>query len=134
MVTTTNERSKLIFDDATAFKQLGFSYQSLLGKGLSGVAYPYMMMECIGSGITLKDVITSGIRSNIRSMPFAVRALMRIARTVEIMNTNEMYHSDIKPANILMDRELCYLGDFGLAQYMNRSLSNVTPLQERPLT
>lgn len=99
-----------------------------LTQGLSGVAYPYMMMECIGSGLTLGDVIAS----HIRSIPFAVRALMRIARTVEIMNTNEMYHGDLKPTNILIDRELCYLGDFGLAQYMNGCLKGTTHLRGTP--
>lgn len=56
-----------------------------------------------------------------------VRVMSRVARALAVAHANQVVHRDVKPANILMDRQLesrVYLSDFGLS----RDLDGPPPL------
>lgn len=54
-----------------------------------------------------------------------VRVISRIARALAVAHANQVVHRDVKPANILMDRQLenrVYLSDFGLSRDLDGPL------------
>lgn len=66
------------------------------------------------NGPSLKDWLAAGNRPDVRK---AVTIVAQVARALEHAHQHGIVHRDVKPANILMDKEhKPYLADFGLAR------------------
>jgi serine/threonine protein kinase len=103
---------------------------------------PYMTMPLV-NGVSLDQVIIQmtpgdaapawdlwGWWSRLNEETYIasmVRVIIRIARALAVAHANQVVHRDVKPANILMDRDRedrVYLSDFGLS----RDLDGPPPL------
>ncbi len=80
----------------------------------------YMVMEFIDGG-TLKDVLQELAAQN-RTMPLseAVRITRGIASALAYAHQRDMVHRDVKPANVMMNRDRTpILTDFGIAKILS---------------
>jgi tRNA A-37 threonylcarbamoyl transferase component Bud32 len=79
-----------------------------------GGPYPYLVMEYI-AGVTLEDVIRRGTPPDLREI---LRIGSQVARGLAAAHAQGLVHSDIKPANILLENgvQRVRITDFGLAR------------------
>lgn len=78
----------------------------------------YIVMEYV-RGVTLKELIRQ--QGKIRPQR-AVQITLRILAAIDHAHKNNIVHRDIKPQNILMDREInVKVADFGIAREVNSS-------------
>jgi WD40 repeat protein/serine/threonine protein kinase len=75
----------------------------------------YLVMRLLRGG-SLRDLIKSGSLDPSR----ALRICEQIGSALAFAHQNRVIHGDLKPANILMDKDLnAYLSDFGIAKDLN---------------
>ncbi len=92
------------------------------GVGIDGDTR-YLVMEYI-DGQTLKDVIRSDGRLSTQT---AVRYAIRILAALDHAHKNNIIHRDIKPQNILVDRNgTIKVADFGIARLVNSATGTIT--------
>jgi serine/threonine-protein kinase len=73
----------------------------------------YLVMDYIEGG-TLKDLLVDGV-----SLERGVQLLDQIMSALEAIHRSGIVHMDLKPANILMDREgIPHISDFGVAEWV----------------
>jgi len=83
----------------------------------------YIVMEYV-RGVTLKDLIRQ--KGKIKPQK-AVQIAQRILAAIDHAHKNEIVHRDIKPQNILMDRDgNVKVADFGIARAVNSATSTRT--------
>ena len=84
----------------------------VIDKGLTREGMPYFVMDYV-EGITLKDALKTGSLSDRRKL----RVIMQVAKALGYAHRNNIVHRDIKPGNILLDREgNARVVDFGIAR------------------
>jgi serine/threonine protein kinase len=80
---------------------------------------PYLAQRFVGNG-TLEDAIK---KTGTVDLATAVRVCQQIAKGLDALHANGLFHRDVKPANILLDAEgTAYITDFGLAKDSQGSL------------
>ena len=83
----------------------------------------YIVMELI-DGDTLKDII---IRQRRIPANLAVRYALRILAALDHAHKNDIIHRDIKPQNILVDRNgEIKVADFGIARLVNQGTGTIS--------
>ena len=84
----------------------------VIDKGLTREGMPFFVMDYV-EGITLKDALKTGALSDRRKL----RVIMQVAKALGYAHRNNIIHRDIKPGNILLDREgNARVVDFGIAR------------------
>ncbi len=84
----------------------------VIDKGLTADGMPYFVMDFV-EGTTLKDALKSGSLSDRRKL----RIIMQVAKALGYAHRNNVIHRDIKPGNILLDKEgNARVVDFGIAR------------------
>jgi DNA-binding beta-propeller fold protein YncE len=95
---------------------------------------PYLVMEFV-AGVTLEDVIRRGAPPELREV---LRIGSQVARGLAAAHAQGLVHSDVKPANILLENgvQRVRITDFGLARAAadptDRGLIAGTPLYMSP--
>ena len=69
----------------------------------------WVIMELVGNGTTVKDVLTSFARNNRRSV------FSQVTDALEYIHSKHILHRDLKSTNIFLDGPRVVLGDFGHA-------------------
>ncbi len=94
----------------------------MYGVGIDG-DMRFIVMEYI-DGQTLKDVIRSDGRLSTQT---AVRYALRILAALDHAHKNNIIHRDIKPQNILVDRDgAIKVADFGIARLVNAATGTIS--------
>lgn len=84
----------------------------VIDKGLTAEGMPYFVMDYV-EGITLKDALRHNQLSDRRKL----RVMIQVAKALGYAHRNNIIHRDIKPGNILLDREgNARVVDFGIAR------------------
>ena len=84
----------------------------VIDRGLTSDEMPYFVMDYV-EGLTLKDAMKSNKLSDRRKL----RIIMQVAKALGYAHKNNVIHRDIKPGNILLDREgNARVVDFGIAR------------------
>ena len=84
----------------------------VIDKGLTADEMPYFVMDFV-EGLTLKDALKNKKLSDRRKL----RVIMQVAKALGYAHKNNVIHRDIKPGNILLDREgNARVVDFGIAR------------------
>lgn len=84
----------------------------VIDRGLTADEMPYFVMDYV-EGLTLKDALKSKKLSDRRKL----RIIMQIAKALGYAHKNNVIHRDIKPGNILLDKEgNARVVDFGIAR------------------
>jgi serine/threonine protein kinase len=81
---------------------------------------PYLVQQLIPGG-SLAERITKDGRLDVAT---TVKLLTGPAAGIDALHTSGLVHRDIKPANILLDGDVAYVSDFGLAK--DSQASNLT--------
>ena len=75
---------------------------------------PYMVMEYIDGGDTLKNYCKEG---DLLPIPVVVKLIKQTAEAIAYAHEQGVMHRDVKPANIMLTRDgSAKLGDFGIAR------------------
>lgn len=75
---------------------------------------PYMVMEYVAGGETLKDYTSA---EKLLPIQAALKLIQQAADALDYAHEHEVMHRDIKPANIMVTKEgRAKLGDFGIAR------------------
>ena len=75
---------------------------------------PYMVMEYIDGGDTLKSYCKEG---DLLPIPVVVKLMKQTAEAIAYAHEQGVMHRDVKPANIMLTRDgVAKLGDFGIAR------------------
>ena len=75
---------------------------------------PYMVMEFIDGGDTLKNYCKDG---SLLPVPIVVKLMKQTAEAIGYAHEQGVMHRDVKPANIMLTRDgVAKLGDFGIAR------------------
>ena len=75
---------------------------------------PYMVMEFIDGGDTLKNYCKEG---DLLPIPIVVQLMQQTAEAIAYAHDNGVMHRDVKPANIMLTKDgIAKLGDFGIAR------------------
>jgi serine/threonine-protein kinase len=83
---------------------------------------PYLVMKYI-DGVLLKDIIA---KSEV-DLPYVVGILEAVAGALTYAHSQGVLHRDVKPSNIIVDREQrAYLTDFGLARIVQSGQSTLS--------
>ncbi len=94
----------------------------VIDKGLTRDGMPYFVMDFI-EGVTLKEALQKGMADRRK-----LRLIIQIAKALSYAHKNGIIHRDIKPGNILIDKEgNARVVDFGIA----RIFSEDTELKQR---
>lgn len=84
----------------------------VIDKGLTAEGMPFFVMDYV-EGITLKDALRHNKLSDRRKL----RVMIQVAKALGYAHRNNIIHRDIKPGNILLDREgNARVVDFGIAR------------------
>ena len=84
----------------------------VIDKGLTSAGMPFFVMDFV-EGITLKDALKNSKLSDRRKL----RIIIQVAKALGYAHRNNVIHRDIKPGNILLDREgNARVVDFGIAR------------------
>jgi serine/threonine-protein kinase len=84
----------------------------VIDKGLTPQGMPFFVMDYV-EGVTLKDALRSNKLSDRRKL----RVMIQVAKALGYAHRNNIIHRDIKPGNILLDREgNARVVDFGIAR------------------
>jgi serine/threonine protein kinase len=84
----------------------------VIDKGLTADEMPYFVMDYV-EGLTLKEALKDGKLSDRRKL----RIIMQVAKALGYAHKNNVIHRDIKPGNILLDKEgNARVVDFGIAR------------------
>lgn len=95
----------------------------VIDKGLTHDGQPYFVMDYV-EGHTLKEVIQSGKMPERRKL----RIIIQVAKALAYAHKNGIIHRDIKPGNVLIDKEgNARVVDFGIA----RIFSEDTEIKQR---
>jgi serine/threonine protein kinase len=82
---------------------------------------PFLVMSLLEGG-TLADKCN---RRQYREPKLALEVMLKIAKAVDFAHRRDVFHCDLKPANILLDSKgEPYVSDFGLAQVLQESASS----------
>lgn len=88
----------------------------VIDQGITSDGLPYFVMDYV-KGNTLEKAIKNGNLSNERAIDYFIQ----IAKALAYAHKNNIAHCDIKPQNILIDREgTVRVLDFGIAQIYNK--------------
>ena len=77
----------------------------------------YLVMRYVEGGRTLKTLMAEPL--NLSQMADLIE---QIAAALGYAHSQGIIHRDVKPGNVLMDKEWALLGDFGLAKMVNNPL------------
>lgn len=84
----------------------------VIDKGLTAEGMPFFAMDYV-EGITLKDALRNNNLSDRRKL----RVMIQVAKALGYAHRNNIIHRDIKPGNILLDKEgNARVVDFGIAR------------------
>lgn len=72
---------------------------------------PYLVMQLV-EGTTLRKRLADGPLAPVLVAEFG----HRLADTLAYLHANAVIHRDVKPSNVLLTSERCYLADFGIAR------------------
>ncbi|OZG75366.1 serine/threonine protein kinase [Hahella sp. CCB-MM4] len=87
----------------------------VIDKGMTGKGRPYFVMEYV-EGMSLEDAINRG------KLDFAAKidTMVQVCKALAYAHKNGVIHRDIKPGNILIDKEWqVRMADFGIAHFYN---------------
>ncbi|MCG8669085.1 MAG: protein kinase [Pseudomonadales bacterium] len=94
----------------------------VIDKGLTREEMPYFVMDFV-EGVTLKEALKAGMPDRRK-----LRVIVQVAKALAYAHKNGIIHRDIKPGNILLDKEdNARVVDFGIA----RIASEDTELKQR---
>ena len=93
----------------------------IIDKGVAGGRY-YFVMEYI-DGTNLKEIIGS----DKVSLQTKLEMIVQVCKGLDYAHKNGVIHRDVKPANILVDRQgNALVADFGIAQFVGAPESEMT--------
>ncbi|RLT92604.1 serine/threonine protein kinase [Ketobacter sp.] len=100
----------------------------VIDRGLTSDEMPYFVMDYV-EGLTLKDALKNKKLSDRRKL----RIIMQVAKALGYAHKNNVIHRDIKPGNILLDREgNARVVDFGIARLSEDT--EVSTIKEEGMT
>lgn len=100
----------------------------VIDRGLTGDGMPFFVMDYV-EGLTLKDALKGKKLSDRRKL----RIIMQVAKALGYAHKNNVIHRDIKPGNILLDREgNARVVDFGIARLSEDT--EVSTIREEGMT
>lgn len=92
---------------------------------------PYIVMEYVGGGITLKDFCSA---DSLLSIERVIEIGYKCAKALDYAHRRGVVHRDIKPTNIMLTVQgEVKIGDFGIAQKVHGDVTQVMGIVGSPL-
>jgi serine/threonine protein kinase len=121
-------------DEASSMRDLAHPNIVRFYRFVNHDAYSYIVMDYV-EGFSLSDIIKMMYRQN-REIPLdeVVRIMVQVARALDAVHREGYVHRDVKPGNVLIDRQTgqAFLTDLGITAAANTRIEGAGTLAYMP--